>query len=274
MDNGSNKGVEIRKETGTWVTNKKVSPMLTTVWHQRSPFNDACPLKRWFFWQSYKRARAGCVAVAVSQIMAYHEYPRNLTCNGIPIDWAGIKHLSNIYDRWADGTDYEKIAAAQLVSNIGAGCKTFYTPDWSFALPVFARKYISSLGYSNVTLRYYYDKSKVINMLDNDNPVFVAAVSGSVSGHAWVVDGYINRSRTDRDINANTGAVVNSYTEKEVLVHCNWGWRGTSNGYYVSGIFNTKKGPKERELYEESWTASSDSNFTWLFYTITYKHPN
>lgn len=70
-----------RTETGAWVTNKKTNPMLTTLWDQSSPFNDACPQKRWFFWQSYKRAPAGCVAIAVSQIMAYHEYPQNLTCS-------------------------------------------------------------------------------------------------------------------------------------------------------------------------------------------------
>jgi hypothetical protein len=111
-------------------------------------------------------------------------------------------------------------------------------------------------------------------MLNNDNPVFVAAISGIVSGHAWVVDGYIDRSRTIRKVKTSTGAVVSSTVENEVLVHCNWGWHGTCNGYYVSGIFNTKNAPKERESYENNWGSSSGSNFTWSFYTITYDHPN
>lgn len=44
------------------------------------------------------------------------------------------------------------------------------------------------------------------------------------------------------------------------------------NGYYTSGIFNTKAGAVEREYYDSN--ATSNDNFNWAFHIITYNHPN
>jgi hypothetical protein len=256
---GGNADVKI----GAWVVDKKVEPKVTTVWHQGSPFNDQCPLKRWLPWHSYTRAPAGCVAIAVAQIMAYHGHPDDLTCNDLPIIWQNVR---NVYERGAygSGTSLEKAMVAELVRHVGEWCDMLYTPDWSFALPRKARDCMSLFGYSNVVRHSDYNKNDVIAMLDNDNPVFVAAISGAVSGHAWVVDGYIDRSRTE-------SSGTKTETKREVLVHCNWGWGNQCNGYYVSGVFNLKKGAVETELYDDRGTKKS--NFDWSFYTITYNHP-
>ena len=66
-----------------------VSPMLTTLWHQSSPFNDDCPKKC----NPPKNAPAGCVAVAVGQIVAYHEYPK--TIDGYSYDYTGMKRVNS-----------------------------------------------------------------------------------------------------------------------------------------------------------------------------------
>lgn len=36
-------------------------------------------------------------------------------------------------------------------------------------------------------------------------------------------------------------------------LHCNWGWGGTSNGYYLSDTFNTGDGP----VYNDNATRSN-----------------
>lgn len=68
--------------------------MLRTEWHQNSSFNDLMPI------ESGRRSPAGCVALG--QIMAYHEYPRNLSCNGVPCNWNEMKNYPtrNPY-RWS-----------------------------------------------------------------------------------------------------------------------------------------------------------------------------
>lgn len=52
---GGTNNTIVNTVTSTWTLNEKINPKLTTVWHQNSPFNDAIPMSRWFFWQSYKR---------------------------------------------------------------------------------------------------------------------------------------------------------------------------------------------------------------------------
>lgn len=65
----NNGGLVYDKGRGVYLADY-VRPMLTTKWHQQSPFSDRTP-------GNYP---AGCVAIAVAQIMAYHEYPRDY-CN-------------------------------------------------------------------------------------------------------------------------------------------------------------------------------------------------
>ncbi|MFV0392583.1 MAG: C10 family peptidase [Paludibacteraceae bacterium] len=258
--------------TGSWTVNEKIYPKLKTAWHQRSPFNDAVPQTRWFFWQSYKRGPAGCVPIAIAQIMAYHEFPKNLTCNGYVIDWTGVKDICTIYYKLKKGTAYDEAAVAQLVSNIGGWCSTIYSPDWGFALPRKARDCMSTFGYRNVVRDYGYSETKVMDMLRNDNPVFIAAISNVVGGHAWVIDGFIDRNRLKKGYNS-AGSLVSTTTETQKLIHCNFGWKdGVCNGYYTSGIFNTKKGAVEQEFFDSP--AKSDNNFDWAFHIITYNNPN
>ena len=52
------------------------------------------------------------------------------------------------------------------------------------------------------------------------------------TGHAWVIDGYCNLT---------CDAVHNKTKERKTItadyVHCNVGWHGSCNGYYISNIF-------------------------------------
>ncbi len=50
-------------------------PLLTTHWYQNSPYNDVCPLDASFG----ERSIVGCVATAMSQIVNYWKYPKQIT---------------------------------------------------------------------------------------------------------------------------------------------------------------------------------------------------
>lgn len=59
---------------------------------------------------------------------------------------------------------------------------------------------------------------------------------------------------------AGTPEVVGvSYQTKE-LVHCNFGWNGSDNGYYLSKAFNTVNGPEMRST-EEGETYGQKYNY-------------
>lgn len=62
-------------------------------------------------------------------------------------------------------------------------------------------------------------------MIDNNKPL---AISGMpkwkfYKAHAWNIDGYRTSKRGIYDIQ---------------MIHCDFGWGGMYNGYYVSNVFN------------------------------------
>lgn len=62
---------------------------------------------------------------------------------------------------------------------------------------------------------------------------------GGSGGHAWIIDGYGYYQ-------------VHHYEEptiQKTLFHCDWGWGGEDNGYYLSDLFNTRYGDFEDMKY-------------------------
>ena len=233
----------------TTVTLDSISPLLETDWHQDSPFNDRSPKRKG------TRAPAGCVAIALAQIMAYHEYPKTVYYDGVQCDWKEIK--KNKYSQKSpiiSQKGYTQVG--YLLRKIGYYSDMLYFRKFSFATPAAAKRCLTSFGYQNVQKHTGYHESVILNMLKANNPVFIAAISGTVNGHAWVIDGYKIRKKAGR-----------TYT----LLHCNWGWRGLCNGYYYSGIFDLNK--KATEVQEDK-KGSNDRNYDHWYRIISYDNPN
>lgn len=245
--------------------------MLRTKWHQDSPFNDLTPIK------GGRRSPAGCVAVALAQIMAYHEYPRNLTCNGVPCNWKEMK------DYGQNPTSVSAASLANFISVLGVNCNMRYRKNYAFATPQAAKRCLSNFGYRNVKKKLGYNGGTILSMIDEGNPVFIGALSGLFGGgHAWVIDGYKyvgsrNITRADRDIYYGRRVGDGSYqvNRNTLLVHCNWGWKGGfCNGYYASGVFNIKNGPIELGDYDTKYERGVNENYNWWFRILTYDNPN
>lgn len=250
--------------TYRWKIEKEVPMLMTTIWTQEGEdnlFNKYCPEVGLF---RKCTAPAGCVCIAVSQIIAFNEHPTSLTCNGLDIDYAAIKKLYSFTDPTNTGTYLEQEMMARFILNVGGWCGTKYHSifgySWGFAWPSGAKKCLSTFGYENVTLKWGYDEETVLNSLESGCPVFMSAIAKLFSGHAWVIDGYIKRNRV-----ASTGTI----TDRQTLVHCNWGWHGNCNGYFTSGVFKTNEAQISdgfgQTAYEKYWYA---------FNTITYDNPN
>lgn len=89
-------------------------------------------------------------------------------------------------------------------------------------------------------------------------------------GHAWVVDGFIRRERMVKIYDERTLKLSFSSMQSETLFHCNWGWGGTCDGYYASGIFNTDEDPKEWDEKDIHSDSKSNGNFKDFICIITY----
>ncbi len=255
--------------TRKWVTASSVPMLMNTVWTQEgvnNVFNKYCPMVGL---RLNKKAPAGCVCIAMSQIIAYNEFPDELCCNGVDIDYHSIKEIykyeNDCFTQGLDdGTERSQEMLSQFIINVGGWCNTKYHAcfgyTWGFAWPWDGRDCLSTFGYKNVSLNWGYDEDTVIESLNNGCPVFMSAIAKLVSGHAWVIDGYIKRNYT-----SNTGVISNQQT----LVHCNWGWGGNCNGYFTSGVFKTDSAV----IRDEDLSHSMKEKYWYAFNTITYDKP-
>lgn len=215
---------------------ESVSPLLGEIaWTQDAPMNDLCPR---YEYSGYNYATyAGCAAIAIGQIMRFHQYPSqgkgtvNYTTDTYNInvtsdlsnhtyDWAHI--LPNYF--YTNPTQQEREEVAKLVYDVAASMQMDFSPGASNTQDFrAAQALIRHFGYDaslELIDHRFYTTTKWADIIraeiDAHRPVYLSGtnISGNnsmVAGHAFVVDGY----------------------DTEGFYHINWGWNGTSNGYYL-----------------------------------------
>lgn len=276
------------------VTSLNYPALLTTEWSQGYPFNYFCP-KRYYrrilgvttsfiedfdyagSYQYAKSTKTGCVATAVAQIIAYHEYPSTseIIETTLPVSsWQELKAID--WDNYPT-TNVDSLEAvrrnhiARIMRKIGDGCDMWYG-FWdlcSFTTPQKAASYLSSLGYYGVVKHTDYNSTKVKECISTGRPVFMGAISGLVNGHAWVIDGYkeIEWYRVGEQDDVE---VSRTHTSTSKYVHCNWGWGGLANGWFVSGAFDVSNAYS----YDNGQGCSDESNYDFWMRMVTYEWPN
>ncbi len=179
------------EHTGTYSFTK-------TKWHANgSPYIDFTP------YDGPTRSAAGCAAVAMGEIMAYHKWPRigaykkessknvwTTEITSYPLDsWNQIQIanpnvLSSIY----------KKHVSNLLAEIGYKLKMQYHTNVSYAYPNDAKPVFEQMGYKPNIKHLDYDIIPVYNQINNKKlPVFMYGYSdpSGWGGHAYVVDGAI-----------------------------------------------------------------------------------
>ena len=82
--------------------------------------------------------------------------------------------------------------------------------------------------------------------------------------------GYKIQSRQKVTKQYKNGKLIDSSTTTETcrMVHCDFGWGGSCNGYYVDGIFKLNS---DKNDYDSPWLGVKDTNFNHHMRIITYK---
>ncbi len=188
-------------------------------WNQDAPYNmyapGGCP--------------TGCVATAMAQIMKYWEWPTQGTgehCYNAPFygqqcanfgettyDWA------NMIETYGSGspTPEQKEAVAVLMYHCGVSVNMTYEPDGSGAysadVPDAINNYFSySEHATHISKGGNYDEwiALLKSNIDQRIPLYYSGQSPQ-GGHAFVCDGY----------------------DVDDLFYFNWGWGGSSNGFFL-----------------------------------------
>ncbi|MGN0230326.1 MAG: C10 family peptidase [Muribaculaceae bacterium] len=202
-----------------------VAPLVSTKWNQSDPYNKLCPM-----YDADRRCVTGCAATAAAQILNYFEWPAtglgsnsytctiNETATSLSLDftqttfdWA---NMLDIYNESA--TDEQNTAVATLMYNVGVAFNMNYGLSSGSTTQAAYRAFVNNFNYDR-SLKYAARANHsltewnkmVYNELANRRPVFYAGYNSS-SGHAFVCDGY----------------------SSDNFFHINWGWGGTSDGYF------------------------------------------
>lgn len=242
-------------------TENVVPIMLKTEWGQDSPYNDLC--------NGYD---AGCTATAMIQIMAYNCFPNPHIINNTLIPYDTLKTIEHIQTSDTDNAH----AIAVLVKNIHDICGTTHIYGTSTLIwPEDAERYFKRIGYENV-YRYHdakvCDNNLIARTLQNGYPTFIAAKANGLNAHSWVIDGLITITRDGKEVGMETGRVYGNAHEFERFFHCNWGWDGSSNGYFLEGIFDTDISYDFDYLLDTK--SDSDGDYDCYYRIITYNIPN
>ena len=196
-----------------------VEPLLTSCWGQGCYHNEACPFDST---GPCQHVEAGCVAIAMAQIMYYHKAPQKGTGTityACPPYGNLTADFENTYYQWesmADTLFESNLAVATLVSHCGISVKMRYSHNGSGAhsesVPDALRCYFN-YPIASYTKRVNYDDEQwqriIKDDLNHQHPVYYAG-SKQHGGHAFVCDGYDDNG----------------------LFHFNFGWDGVADGYY------------------------------------------
>ena len=222
-------------------TLRNVDPLITAEWDQDPSFNLQCPYDNN---GPGNHAVVGCVAVGMGQLMHYWQHPQvgigshSYTHPNYGFLEADFENTNYNFPNMEDLTGNNDVQ--QLLFHAGVSVEMDYGPQGSgapggpfspFDYPNAFSALHENFGYSNEMQWLSKDDysnlnwlNLIKNELDNDRPIAYDACA-DVGCHFWNIDGY------DND-----------------YLHCNWGWGGQGNGFYIY----TALGPDDEPIVFDS----------------------
>lgn len=211
-----------------------IDPLLTSTWDQDWPYNAHCPADAG---GPNGHVVVGCVATAMAQVLNFwqhpwhgegsHTYtpedhpeygPLSVNFGNTYYNFDLMKDNATVYQ--PDLADLSYHCAVAVDMNFGPGSSGAWG-DGSEDVGNALRNYFYFNSACEDISRSDYDENEWIDLLkvevNSGRPVIYGAHDEAAeSGHAWVIDGV---SATDE-------------------FHCNWGWGGSSDGYFSINNLN------------------------------------
>lgn len=251
--------ISIRVETIHDI-HKQVSPKVSVTWGQNNTLGDSC-----------SNNNAGCVNVALAQIMSYYQHPSSIiiTYNNSNIDqalnWSIMRNHKN-HNYYSPCLDHNAhTAIARLARQLGELNKSNY--HHSNITSTIVKPYTSSslantiaiLGYTD-NHQDFYSNSFVRNELDSNHLIMVNGWNSN-DGHTWIIDGYRYNSTLEyiyKQIGNGSEILDEIINIDNHVNHINWGWDGWNNGYYSGGVFDVMGG----RSYDYGTNTGFSNNYT------------
>ncbi len=209
-------------------------PLLNGIsWAQDYPYYNECPAI------GTERTLVGCVATAMSTIMAYYQYPDqgkgsvSYTWNGKTLTrdlstrfyqwdkirdrYSYIQYLNSIQNLFEEEESQE---VAKLCYDVALSIQTSFGTQASSSyntVKLGLEAFVNHFSYDphvQVLYRNYFSRAEWLSILQQeiaaDRPVLYRGGETALSGHVFIADGY----------------------DSDGLIHFDFGWGGMANGYY------------------------------------------
>lgn len=251
--------------------------LVQTKWNQNYPYNYSCPAASG---GPGGHVYAGCVATAGAQVMKYWDHPEHgqgshtytpadhpeygpITVNfgNATYDWENMPNSIS-----TSSTMAQIEAVSTLIFHVGVSVDMNYRPTSSGAVTgELCNTLPAYFFYTNHMAHYYRDNYSreqyigfIVEMVDMNWPMIHRG-----NGHAYVVDGYNDAG----------------------LIHFNWGWSGSNDGWYDIDGHNYAEGESvicncvPAEVYNSTPKAPTNLTVTpaednELAATITWTNPS
>ena len=201
-----------------------VDPLVSTRWNQDCYYNEYCPATSggWWWGGPCGHCYAGCVATAMAQVMKYWNYPEtgfgshSYVHSEYGEQSANFAATTYHWDQMPNDVWNSNDAVATLLYHCGVSVNMNYSGSGSGAqsadVEVAMRSYFGYCG-AKYRQKTNYQEDAWIAMLkaelDQSHPIYYSGANGE-SGHAFVCDGY----------------------DSNDLMHFNFGWSGSGDGFY------------------------------------------
>ena len=221
---------------------QQFGPLLQTTWSQTSGYNNLMPTASQIGCSSIasgnNRAFAGCVPIAIAQVMKYHNYPSSFNWSAMPNNYGTSTTSNLVFD-----IHTKIINAPNSIFNPnplsyscdGTGVSSSYDVG-----NLFRNKYKYSTAQYNSVFQMPHSLRMQLEIMQN-RPVILDGGRKSgwwifavrKNGHMWVCDGFTKEVIC---VTLNFPRITIPFTINRF--HMNWGWGGYLNGYYTYGNFN------------------------------------
>lgn len=220
--------------TNGYTISSYYKPILHTRWTQDGIYGKYCPNKI-----------AGCAIIATAQILSHFQtlgqvnWSYNGTGGSAILHWDKIISDCDKYNGRLTASDCYSSGdeIAHLVRYLGIALDANYKKDSTGCGESKAIDWFNKWGGLKASKLKDYNETAIVNAIKGGNPVYARGNSGKKKvlgirvgwkgGHAWVYDGTLTASKDNKT---------------STFVHCNWGWDGRNNGYYISKAFDTNAG--------------------------------
>lgn len=210
--------------TKATLTHMVMQPLTNLEWNQTAPYNQYAAICNSIGWTYAGRCPAGCTPVAIAQAVAYLCPPK--------VTGYYLESLREIKSYPLGATTGSWVSnMANYIRYIGGCVNINYTCEGSGAEIKDIRDEFDQWG---ISYSYAEDKNIDIDRLAYNLAKRLPHITSGFTknprtGHAWLWEG-IDAYSTGR---TDGSRIYLDYSIAPKL-YCNWGWGGSSNGWYVS----------------------------------------